>query len=51
MQDIVKEFRKNYERGFGFLFQQIEEASDDVWKAKAGKWYYWQHLYHTFPCV
>ena len=51
VQDIVKEFRKNYERGFGFLFQQIEEAPDGVWKAKAGKWYYWQHLYHAFTCV
>jgi uncharacterized damage-inducible protein DinB len=51
MRNIVKELRKNYERGFGFLFQQIEEASDDAWKTQAGKWYYWQHLYHVFACI
>ncbi|MDR1978517.1 MAG: DinB family protein [Synergistaceae bacterium] len=51
MKDIVGELRKNYERGFGFLFQQIEEASDEAWKAKAGKWHYWQHVYHAFACV
>ncbi|MDR1621321.1 MAG: DinB family protein [Synergistaceae bacterium] len=51
MQDVVKELRKNYERGFGFLFQQIEEAPDEAWKAQAGKWYYWQHLYHAFVCI
>ncbi|MDR2529849.1 MAG: hypothetical protein LBD04_12675 [Synergistaceae bacterium] len=51
MKEIVGELRKNYERGFGFLFQQVEDASDKVWVAKAGKFAYWQHLYHAFVCV
>ncbi|MDR3265886.1 MAG: DinB family protein [Synergistaceae bacterium] len=51
MKDIVRELRNNYERGFDFLFRQIDEASDAVWQAKAGKWVYWQHIYHAFVCV
>ncbi|GHS97472.1 hypothetical protein AGMMS50276_17590 [Synergistales bacterium] len=51
MKGIIEELRKNYERGFGFLFQQIEEASDDLWKARAGQCSYWQHVYHAFVCV
>ncbi|MDR1741650.1 MAG: DinB family protein [Synergistaceae bacterium] len=48
---IASNLRANCDRGFDFLFKQIDEATDDVWTSKAGKWYYWQHIYHTFVCV
>ena len=51
MKDLVNGLKSNCERGFNFLFQQIEEASDAVWKAKSGKLAYWQHIYHAFACV
>ena len=51
MKDIVKDFRANYERGFDFLFKQIEEASPEVWIGNAGRFYYWQHIYHAFACI
>ncbi|MDR3231766.1 MAG: DinB family protein [Synergistaceae bacterium] len=51
MKDIIRELRNNYERGFDFLFQQIDEASDAAWQSKAGKCAYWQHIYHAFVCV
>ena len=51
MNDIVKDFRYNYERGFDFLFKQIEEASPEVWNGSAGRFHYWQHIYHAFACI
>jgi len=51
MKDLVNGLKSNCERGFNFLFQQIDEASDVVWKAKGGKLIYWQHIYHVFACV
>ena len=51
MKDLVNGLKKNCVRAFDFLFQQIEEASDDVWKARGGEFLYWQHVYHAFYCV
>ena len=51
MKDLVNGLKGNCERAFKFLFQQIDEASDAVWKAKSGKMFYWQHIYHAFVCV
>jgi len=51
MKDLVNGLKSNCERAFNFLFQQIDEASDAVWKAKSGKLFYWQHIYHAFGCV
>jgi len=51
MKDLVNGLKSNCERGFNFLFQQIDEASDAVWKAKSGRLLYWQHIYHAFACV
>ena len=51
MKDLVNGLKSNCERVFSFLFQQIDEASDAVWKAKSGKMAYWQHIYHAFACV
>ena len=51
MKDLVNGLKNNCERGFSFLFQQIDEASDDVWKTIGGKFIYWQHIYHAFACV
>jgi len=51
MKDLVSGLRKNCERAFDFLFRQIDEASDDVWRAKGGEFLYWQHIYHAFYCV
>ena len=51
MKDLVNGLKSNCERGFNFLFQQIDEASDAVWAAKGGKFIYWQHIYHTFACI
>jgi hypothetical protein len=51
VKELVKGLKQNCERGFGFLFRQIDEASDDVWKTRGGKYLYWQHIYHTFVCV
>ena len=51
MKELVNGLKANCERGFNFLFQQIDEASDDVWNAKYGRFTYWQHIYHVFACV
>ena len=51
MKDLVNGLKSNCERGFNFLFEQIDEASDTVWKAKSGEFLYWQHIYHAFACV
>ena len=51
VNDIVNEFRANYERGFNFLFKQIDEASPEVWKGNAGRFHYWQNIYHAFACI
>ena len=51
MKELVNGLKSNCERGFNFLFQQIDEASDAVWAAKTGKMLYWQHIYHAFVCV
>ena len=50
MKTVVEEMKANYERGIGFLFKQIDEASDEVWKTAKGKMGYWQHIYHAFAC-
>jgi len=51
MKDVINGLKVNCERAFEFLFRQIDEAPDDVWGAKAGKLFYWQHIYHAFFCV
>jgi hypothetical protein len=51
MKDVVNAMKGGCEMGFGFLFKQIDEASDAVWKAKDGKILYWQNIYHAFACV
>ena len=51
MNDIVKEMRGSYEKGFDFLFRQIDECTDEVWNAATGNFHYWQHIYHAFACV
>ena len=51
MKDLVNGLKSNCERGFDFLFQQIDEAPDTVWTAKGGNFIFWQHIYHSFVCV
>ena len=51
MKDLVNGLKKNCERGFNFLFRQIDEAPDAVWGSKGGNIYYWQHVYHAFYCA
>ena len=51
MKDLVNGLKSNCERAFGFLFKQIDETPDDVWKSRSGKNFYWQHVYHAFACV